>query len=174
MKTFFLYGVAVLMILAMGSCVGGTGLRTASLAKDEKISGVFTVILYGNQEYDSLNTIAFLDIEGDEYELVPYAPEFNYKVLENEQDKVAVEKALHFISTQNPDFQNSYIKRILDEGGNTIGYELRPFYRRWVYGRSDVLHVTYRLMEEGKVRVSIRLEPDVERRFMRDSDRLSR
>jgi hypothetical protein len=161
------YVFAVVLIFAIISCAG-TGLRTASIVDNGSINGVFTVILYGTQEYESLNTIAFLDREGDGYELIPYAPEFNYRVIRNVKDEEAVEKALHYISTQNPDFQNPQIRAILDEQGNTIGYELRPLYRIFVYGLSDVLQVHYTPMGGGKIRISIDLDPWIEKRFMRD------
>jgi hypothetical protein len=163
-RRIFLYIAVVLLLLVLHSCAG-TGLRTASLADNERITGIFTVILYGTQEYESLNTIAFLDIEGDGYELNPSAPESNYTVIKNIQDQEAVEKALHFISTQNPDFRNAQTRRILDERGNTIGYELRPLYRKIVYGLSDVLRVHYSPMERGKVKVSISLYEQIKTRL---------
>jgi hypothetical protein len=163
------YVFAVVLIFAIISCAG-TGLRTASIADNETITGLFSVILYGTQEYESLNTIAFLDIEGDGYEMIPYAPEFNYRVIRNVRDELAVEKALHFISTQNPDFQNPQIRRILGVQGNTIGYELRPLYRIFVYGLSDVLQIHYRPMGGGKIRISIALDPWIEKKLMNDFD----
>lgn len=166
-RRIFRYITVVLLLLVLHSCAG-TGLRTASIADNKRITGIFTVILYGTQDYESLNTIAFLDIEGDGYELNPFAPEFNYRVIKNIHDQEAVEKALHFISIQNRYFRNAQTRRILDKGGNTIGYELRPLYRSFGYGLSDVLLVSYSPMERGKVKVSITIDQQVKRALMRD------
>ncbi|MFH1702264.1 MAG: hypothetical protein ABIB41_02370 [Nitrospirota bacterium] len=52
------------------------------------------------------------------------------------------------------------MSRILDEKGNVIGYELRPFYRSFVYGREDLLEIYYRI-KGSKVIIEIRLTPDI-------------
>jgi hypothetical protein len=54
------------------------------------------------------------------------------------------------------------LRRIIDDTGGTIGYEVRPLYSPLEFGRLDVLHVSYSL-QEGTVRTYIRLDPDVER-----------
>lgn len=61
-------------------------------------------------------------------------------------------------------FHNSFwrpqLSRIIDEKGNTIGYELRPLYYPFVYGRDDLLEVYYKV-KDGKVIVEIRLIPEI-------------
>ena len=48
---------------------------------DKEISGVFTLILYGGNYLDDLETVAFLDREGDAYTFDIFAPDFNYRTI---------------------------------------------------------------------------------------------
>ena len=54
------------------------------------------------------------------------------------------------------------VSKIIDDNGNTIGYEVRPLYMFFVFGRSNVLEVDYWL-RDGKVKVTIRIIPSIER-----------
>ena len=135
-------------------------LRTES-AEVSAIKGSFTLILYGARFADDIETIVIFDIEGDQYHFEPFAPDFDYKIKKGVQAKEAFAEAEKFVSFHNS-FWRSQLSRILDPNGNIIGYELRPLYNNFVYGRSDVMDVYYWLKEEGKIKVTIRLVPDVE------------
>jgi len=130
-------------------------------AKADEIAGVFTLILYGRRDSNDIETIVFLDKEGDEYEFEPYAPEFDYRIKRGVSAKEALDEAKRFVS-----FHNSYwyaqLSRIIDHRGKTIGYELRPRYYPFVFGVSDVLDVNY-VIKDSKVVVRIRLRPEFER-----------
>ena len=54
------------------------------------------------------------------------------------------------------------LERIPDDSGGTIGYEVRPLYLPWEFGKSDIMLISYSL-RDGKARVYIKLDPDVER-----------
>jgi hypothetical protein len=125
------------------------------------VSGVFTIILYGANYLDDLETVAILDYEGDEYHFEPYAPAFNYKVREGVQDQEALKEAEKFVSFHSS-FWKSQMSKILDKEGVTIGYEIRPLYRPFIYGFSDILDVYYWLKGNGKVKTTIRLKKSVE------------
>ena len=128
-------------------------------AKDQEVTGTFTLILYGGRHINDLETLVILDKEGDQYEFEPYAPEFDYKVKKGVTAGDALSEAKKFVSFHNA-FWRSQLSRILDEKGNIIGYELRPLYRPFVYGRDDLLEVYYRV-KDGKVIAFIRLIPEV-------------
>ncbi|MDI6889740.1 MAG: hypothetical protein QMC83_02205 [Thermodesulfovibrionales bacterium] len=128
-------------------------------ARKEEITGFFTLVLYGGRHINDLETIAFLDKEGDQYEFEPYAPEFDYKIKRESPAEEALNEAKKFVSFHNS-FWRSQLSRIIDDKGNTIGYELRPLYYPFVHGRDDVLEVYYRIKND-KVIVEIRLIPEI-------------
>ncbi len=145
------------LVLSLGSCAGGKQLRT-ELAQGSEITGSYTLILFGTRNAYELKTIAFLDREGDGYELVPYAPEYDYKVMNNVPGTEALNKALDYVKWPR-DYRSSQVRKILDEQGSVIGYEVRPLYDPLAYGISNVLVVQYWVKEGGKVKVTINLHP---------------
>jgi hypothetical protein len=69
--------LAILLLpLLMFSCLGGTLLGTGGLGADE-IEGEFRLILHGGNHQRDGETIVILDVEGDPYTVVPYAPQFD-------------------------------------------------------------------------------------------------
>jgi len=130
-------------------------------ASNEEVKGAFTLILYGGRDMNDIEKLAILDLEGDKYTFEPYAPEFDYRIKKSLAEKEALEMAHEFVSSHNA-FYRSQLSRIIDDKGNTIGYELRPLYMPFIYGVSDVLDVYYSLKGE-KVRAYIRIIPSVER-----------
>lgn len=130
--------------------------------KAKDVSGVFTLILYGGRFLDDVETIAFLDYENDPYHFEPYAPDFDFRIKKGVPAKEALEEAEKFISFHHS-FWRSQLSRIIDNKGDTIGYEIRPIYQPFVFGVSNILDVNYWLKESGKVKVTIRLMPSVER-----------
>jgi hypothetical protein len=153
------------LVLILGSCAGGKQLRT-ELAPGSEIKGNYTLILFGTRSAYELKTVAFLDKEGDGYELVPYAPEFNYKVIKNVSGTEALKKALDYVKWHR-DYRSTQVRKILDEQGSVIGYEVRPIYDPLAYGISNVLLVQYFVQEGGKIKVMIRLHPTAEEHLKR-------
>jgi hypothetical protein len=157
----------ILIILVISAFTNGDSsafekpLKTEE-AKAVDITGFFTLILYGGRFSDDLEAIAILDYEGDQYIFEPYAPEFDYRIKKGVPAKEALEVATKFVSFHNS-FWRSQLSKIIDNKGNTIGYEVRPLYWPTTFGLSDVLEVNYWLKEGNKVKVTIRLTPSVER-----------
>jgi len=131
-------------------------------ADPSEIKGTFTLILYGGRYLDDLETVAILDPEGDQYNFEPYAPDFDYRIKKGIRAKETWAEAQRFISFHNA-FWRSQLSKILDSKGNTIGYELRPLYLQFVYGVSNLMDINYWLKEGGKVKVTIKLIPMIER-----------
>ena len=52
-------------------------------ATPAELSGTFTAILFGGAHHDDLETVAFLDMEGDQYTIEPFGPDFDYFMKEN-------------------------------------------------------------------------------------------
>lgn len=159
MKTVLLALIAA--CLWFSSAAGAdNALRTAG-ATDAEVKGDFTLILFGGRHGNDIETVAFLDSEGDKYTVEPYAPEFDYRVRKG----LTAEKALHdadaFVRGHNA-VHSTELRRIIGPAGGTIGFEVRPIYLPFVFGESDVLDLNYRL-RDGRVIVYIRLKPAVER-----------
>ena len=157
-KSFIIASVVLQLLIAGVQLGHGSYLRTEQ-AKDEEVTGSFTLILYGGRHANDLETIAFLDKEGDQYEFEPYAPEFDYKVRKGVSAADALKEARRFVSFHSA-FWRSQLSKILDEKGNIIGYEVRPLYRPFIYGRADLIDVYYRIKDE-KVIIYIKLIPDI-------------
>ncbi len=131
-------------------------------ASPAEITGTFGMILYGGRFLDDVETIAILDLEGDGYKLEPFAPDFDFRIKKGVSAKEAFEQAQKFVSFHNA-FWRSQLSRIMDNKGNTIGYEIRPLYLPFYFGASDIFDVYYWLKENGRVKVTIKLIPFVEK-----------
>ncbi|MEW6418184.1 MAG: hypothetical protein AB1480_08690 [Nitrospirota bacterium] len=153
--------LVILVLTTSGSLAFEKPLKTKEVNAAD-IAGVFTLILYGGNHYDDIETIAILDCEGDQFTFEPFAPEFDYRFKKGVSAKEAIEEARKFVSFHNS-FWRSQFSRIVDKKGSTIGYEIRPLYLPFVYGVSDVLEVNYWLKEGNRVKVTIRLVTSVER-----------
>lgn len=154
-------GFAYFLIIAClcVSCAPGMRLNTQG-AEDSEVTGTYTVILYGCNFSEDLETIAFLDREGDQYVFEPYAPDFKFRTMKSVGAKEALAKAADFLHC-NTAFLQTQLSRILAPHGEIIGYEARPRYRSFVYGSGEVLLRDYRL-QDNTVTIWIRLAPWVE------------
>lgn len=132
-------------------------------AKIADVTGTFAVIYFGGRFMEDVETVAFLDLDGDRYTFEPYAPEFDYRIEKGVPAKEAIERAERFVSGHRS-YGHSLLSRVLDEKGVVIGYELRPLYRPLMFGISDVLDVHY-FLRGDTVRIYIYLKLQVERQL---------
>lgn len=154
-----------ILTASVGCAAQGNRIRTESL-RGTDIPGVFTLILHGGNYSDDLETVAFLDREGDAYTFDIYAPDFNYRVIKGVSAQEGLTKAEEFVSG-NSAFHQARLSSIVDDRSGIIGYEVRPLYLPFTYGTDDVLDIWY--AEKGnKVGVTIRLKPSVENMKSRD------
>jgi hypothetical protein len=158
-KNMKIYVLILSLILSFGAEDAFAKFLKTEEVKSEEITGTFTLVLYGGRHINDLETAAFLDREGDQYEFEPYAPEFDYRIKRGVPAEEALKEAKKLVSFHNA-FWYSQLSKILDEKGNVIGYELRPLYRPFVYGRDDLLEIYYRI-KGSKVIIEIRLTPDI-------------
>ncbi len=157
-NTIMITLMSLLLLLTTVSSAYAKNLKTEEVKADE-VTGTFTLILYGGRHINDLETIAILDKEGDQYEFEPYAPEFDYKMKKGVSAVDALNEANKFVSFHNA-FWRSQLSRVLDGKGNIIGFELRPLYHPFVYGRDDLLEAYYKV-KDGKVIAYIKLIPEV-------------
>lgn len=158
--SFFL--LVPIMFLTLDSVSAFDKLLRTEAAKDldVELRGSFTLILYGGSYFDDIETIAIFDYESDDYVFEPYAPEFDYHIHRGLSAEEALKKAHRFVSSGHGSFYRARLRKISDDKGKSIGYELRPLYMPLTYGLSDVLDVFYRLQDQ-RVRIIIRLDPSV-------------
>lgn len=150
----FLTFLAIAVLAA--SCAGGPRVST-SLAKGEPTEGVrYRLILYSSMELRA----AFLDIEGDGYELEPIAPEASYRIHEGLGPGEALEKGRAHIS--KADGYDGYEVRNIRYGETLLGYEMRPMFETFIYGVPDITDISYNLVEGGIVRVWVSRNPFTE------------
>jgi hypothetical protein len=110
-----------------------------------------------------METLAILDKEGDKYEFIVYAPDYDYRIEKKVPAKEALKEAEKFVRFHRS-FRRSLLSRILDQSGATIGYEVKPLYFPLDVGYSDLIDTYYRI--EGKtVIVKIRLSSAAEGRL---------
>lgn len=138
-------------------------------AHPSEIKGIFEIIFYGARFPDDVETVAILDYEGDEYKIEPFAPDFDFRIKKGIPDKEASQMALKFISFHTS-FHKYSLKKIIDNKGKSIGFEFRPLYYPFIYGVSDIMDINYWLKEDGKVKVTIKLLPSVERLQLQRGD----
>ena len=143
------------------ACAGAKPLKTET-ADAVEIKGTFTVIFYGGAYADDLETVAILDNEGDQYTFEPFAPDFDYVIKKGLSAGEALKATEKFV-TFHPSFWRTQLIKIIDPEGNIIGFELKPLYVPFIYGTSDVLDIYYWLKKGGKIKVTIRLNPSLEK-----------
>jgi len=145
--------VFVSLAVTSYSCSTGIYLKTES-ATEKEITGVYTLILYGGSFVNDVKTFAILAKEGTRYSFEVFAPEFDYQMIKGVPAKEALEKAGKFVSFHH-NFWKVQLSRIVDDGGSTIGYEVRPLYYPLIHNKSDILDVYYK-KSDGKIIVYIR------------------
>jgi len=137
-------------------------------ASESEIEGTYTVILFGARYADDIQTIAFLDREGDRYTFEIVAPDFDYKVLKSIPARKALEEAYQFVSW-HPDYLRTVLGKILDDKGTAVGFEVRPFYRTTRFPSSDVMDIMY-FQRGDTIKVHVKLKPKVERQLSSGGD----
>ncbi len=151
----FFITASMTFTLLLVDCTGGTSLKTQDIQDTGNITGFYTLILYrGAESMGNLKSMAFLDVEGDAYTLVPYAPNYEYTITPHLSWEKAFQIALEFIKS-NRLFMNYQIRTILGPTGETIGYEVKPLYDSLALGYSDILTASYRVKEGRTVLITI-------------------
>jgi len=168
MRRFFITSISLVLLSALASCVSGDFLRTEGIRRTEEITGTYRLILFGATYPDDLETAAFLDVEGDGYEFVPYAPKFRYAVYEGFPAEKAFKAAEHFVGFHRS-FNGFLLKRVISVGGAVVGYEVRPLYVFYAVGSPDVLDIGYYEQGDGNIQVLVRVKEEILR--LRDIER---
>lgn len=157
--TLVFFHITVIITLIMGACAPGRTVRTDAVPSSD-IRGTYTLILFGANYGDDLETAAFLDKEGDGYDFEPFAPDFVFRTKKGLTADRAIEEAGEFIRS-HPDVHGQLLQSIADDKGEIIGYEFRPLYYIFRFGTDDVLEINYQLKEK-RVLIYVKLKQSVE------------
>ena len=159
LHTIIIAFIIVLSSTAGYSCSSGRYLRTES-TKAGEITGVCNLILYGGNYSNDIKTFAILVRQGGPYSFEIFAPAFDYRIIKGVPAEEAFKRAEKFVSFHH-DFWKVQMRKIIDDNGNTIGYEIRPLYYPVTSTESNPLNVYYKRADD-KVIVYIRLSPQLE------------
>jgi len=161
-RNLFAASACLVIALTLQACVSGARLL-AKPADPAEVQWTYTLLLYGCRYPDDLENMAILVQENGPYPVEIYAPDFMYKVKKGLPAPQALAEAEAFIQCSFHKFWMSVLRKIPDEAGRTIGYEVKPLYVPWEVGVPEVLLSSYSL-KDGKVTAYILLDPLVEKR----------
>jgi hypothetical protein len=150
------------MAVTLQSCMAGTRLNTTS-ADRARISGTYTLLLYGCHYPDQIENVAILVDENSRYPVEIYDLDTSFKVKKGVPAQQAVSEAEAFVRCSFHSVWQTQVSAIVDERGGSIGYEFRPLYAVTEFGTPDVLLISYSL-KDGKVRAYIRKIPGMQNR----------
>ena len=150
--------------LLVAACSTGKPLKSRLAEEIEFVPGNYRTILYGANYGDDLETVAFLDIEGDDYILKPFGADFKFTIQERMAGLEAFDTARKFVAFHRS-FRNVEHREILAPTGQVIGYEIHPMYHSLEFGTDDPIVITYSLQEGNVVEIVVRLKEEVEEVF---------
>ena len=160
-KKLFSSAALLFVVGALSGCISGKQLIT-SPAEPTAVAGSFTLLLYGCHYPDDPANVVILVSNSSKYPVEIYDIDSSYKVVKDVSSPQALTTAESFLRCTTHRIWQTVIRRIPDDVGGTIGYEIRPLYIPLEFGQPDVLLVSYSL-QDGKVRAYIRLDQEVER-----------
>ncbi len=168
---FFSGSIVLFLALTLNGCVPGKHLMPSD-AKPAEMTGNYTLLLYGCHYASEVKNAAFFVEEGSKYPLEIFDLDSSYKTIKGLTVQQALAKAESFLRCSSYAVWQTVLRRIPDDSGGTIGYEMRPLYIPYQLGQADVLDINYFLKNE-KVRAYIMLDRNVERNLEAagDSDR---
>lgn len=162
------FAALLLMAIALQSCMTGMQLSTTS-ADRTRISGTYTLLLYGCHYPDQIENVAILVDENGRYPVEIYDLDTSFKVKKGVSAQQAIMEAEAFVRCSFHSVWQTQVSAIVDDRGGSLGYEFRPLYAVTEFGMPDVLLISYSL-KEGKVRAFIRKNPELEDRFSNRRD----
>jgi hypothetical protein len=153
--------VLLLVILTVVGCVPGKRLMPSE-ANPAEMTGNYTLLLYGCHYASDVKNAAFFIEEGGKYPLEIFDLNTSYKTIKGLTVQQALAKAESFLKCSSYTVWQTVLRKIPDDSGGTIGYEMRPLYIPYQLGKADVLDITY-FLKNAKIRAYIMLDKDVER-----------
>ncbi len=148
--TILIFIVLAGAALLLSGCYGASHLKTSYLGTPGSISGTFDVVYYGARYKDDPSSVVVLDRAGDDYRILPRAPESYYRVEEGLGASEAAGKSEKFLK-QHTYYNGLLYRSIYSLEGNIIGYEIRIDYELLTYPYRTP-EVNYFIAEDGVVK----------------------
>src|SRR5512134_1465687 len=157
------YGMTLILLLAatMQGCIAGKQLMTVG-ADPSEVKGTYTLLLYGCHYPAQIQDVAILVDEAGRYPVTIHDLDSSYRVKKGVPAGQALSEADRFVRCSTFHIWRTELRKILDDSGGTLGYEVRPLYMPVQFGFADVILTSYSL-QGGVVKAYIKLFPDVER-----------
>jgi hypothetical protein len=152
--------ILVLAAVLQG-CMAGKQLMTGD-ADPSAVKGTYTLLLYGCHYPAQIQNVAILVDEAGRFPVEIYDLDSSYTVKRGVPAEQALSEADRFVRCSTHKIWRTEMRKILDDSGGVVGYEIRPLFMPVEFGAADVIVVSYSL-QKGTVRAYIRLFPDVER-----------
>ncbi|HHW19962.1 hypothetical protein [Thermodesulfovibrio thiophilus] len=129
---------------------------------EQDIKGTYDLIIYSNTfDYDP-ETFIVLDRVDDNIKIIPYAPEFKYRVFKNVNEKEALKIVNEVL--KNPIYVSKVKCTGIKDEGNMVGYEFKPVYLPWVFGISEPVQTVYK-KKDNTITIFINLNPRIEKQL---------
>lgn len=151
-----------LLSLLLQSCAFGKQFATTS-ADPADLKGTYTLLLYGCHYPADARNIAILIEERSKYSLEIHDLPTSFQEKGGVPGPQALKEADSFVRCSVHRVSETVLRRITDDAGGTIGFEVRPLYHWLEFGITDVLLVSYALQKNGTVRTYVRLDPEVDK-----------
>jgi hypothetical protein len=161
MKSVFSATLILVLTAMLQGCMAGKQLMTGA-ADPSEVKGTYTLLLYGCHYPTQIQDVAILVDEAGRYPVQIYDLDTSYTVKKGIPAEQALSEADRFVRCSTNKIWRTEMRKILDDSGGIIGYEVRPLFMPVEFGTADVIRTSYSL-HEGTVRAYIRLFPDVER-----------
>jgi hypothetical protein len=159
-KTLFTMVLSFSAALLLQACMGMQLIPRS--ANQDELKGTYTLIQYGCRHPADLENMAILVDESGPYPVEVYALDSLYKVKKGLPASQALGEANTFINCSFYTVWQSMLRRISDNMGRTIGYELKPVYRPWEISTTETLLTSY-ILKDNKITVYITPNPSLER-----------
>jgi hypothetical protein len=157
LKTLFVRSACLAVVLCLSACMAGAHLIPAPTSPED-LQGTYTVILYGCRHPADLENMAILVDESTGYPFEVYALPSLYKVKNGLPAPEALAEATTFINCSFYPVWQTVLRKVSDNTGKTMGYELKPLYRPWEIGTGETLLTSY-ILKDGKVTVYLSPDP---------------
>jgi len=154
----------VILAAAIPACVPGKQLLARG-ALPEEVTGSYTLMLYGCRYPSQPDNVAILVKEDGRYPFEIFDIDTSYTIKKGVPAQEALEAANSFVRCSTHIIWMTELRKIPDDAGGIVGFELRPLYSPLEFGFPDVMLISYSL-KDGKIRAYIRLD----RRAERDRD----
>lgn len=160
-----LVGAAVVLT----ACAPGIRLDSRTGGPSELPEGTYTLFFYGCGHAQRIDNVVIIAPEGRGWTHEIHGPKFEYTVRTGVPAADALAEADRFLRC-SVYYRKTILRSMVAPDGRTLGYELRPLYLPYDFGREDVFLNDFRLKDGNRVVSYIQLEHSVERLIRGETD----